>query len=83
MEKLQTAFGKDVLHAKGFFRTNKNRRNESFLYVIVSEATFNEFRKMEFEANGRDREYSAFEWLSQRAKFFRTQPQAVRFIESL
>lgn len=96
--KVEAFFGKKVDYLKGFFVTNPDRGTESFMYVIapvyaiqryyemVTDA-YHEFEKgprtltrrfVQVKANG-----FATKLLFESGKAFRTQPQAVKWMEGL
>lgn len=83
IDKISRAMNSKVCHIKDFFRTNPNRRNETFLYVIAPIDAMVEYRDADYRAKNAADEHKAYLALQSVGKFFKTQPEAVRWIESL
>lgn len=83
IEKITRAMNSEVCHTKAFFRTNPNRRNETFLYVIAPVDALVEYQDADYHAKNATDEHNAYLALQSVGKFFKTQPEAVRWIESL
>jgi hypothetical protein len=83
IEKISRAMNSEVCYTKGFFRTDPNRRNETFLYVITPVYALDEYHDADYHAKNTMEEHKAYRALQSVGKFFKTQPEAVRWIESL
>ncbi len=83
IDKITQAMNGEACHVKDFFRTNPNRRNETFLYVIAPIDAMIEYRNADGCAKNAADEHKAYLALQSVGKFFKTQPEAVRWIESL
>lgn len=96
--KVEAFFGEQTDYFKGFFVTNPDRGTESFMYVISPVSAIRRYYEMvneadhEFEKGPRTltrrfqqikAEGFATKLLFESGKAFRTQPQAVKWMEGL